>query len=279
MIVSHVAGGLGNQLFMWSFGRVVAERLGVDFGVDVANFSRFGGDYALHKYVLDRLRINPRIVKPEELDTFSIRMRADEKRLRYNAGIVQAIPDNCYLNFYAADYRYTEAKIHKIRAELTPLIALEGKNAQLEQEMASCDSISLHVRLKDYVTNPHCLLLPIGYFRNAVKYVWDRVSDPKVYLFTDDPEMVAKGNFRLGYPFTLIDWNDADHNVEDMTLMSACKHHVIANSSFSFWAAWLDGKHGITVAPSLYHRPDCKQLLDTYGEVAQPEYPHSWIII
>ncbi len=88
-----------------------------------------------------------------------------------------------------------------------------------------------------------------------------------------------KHQFSVGLPYTIIS-NGPEHNLEDMALMSACKHHIVANSSYSFWAAWLNGKGGgITVVPDLYHKTNGNQLLETYGEIVQPEYPEDWNVV
>lgn len=279
MIVSHVTGGLGNQLYMYAFGRAYAEKLGVDHYVDCRSYADKGGDYTLHKFVLDRLRKPPKVVTAEQIEAAGIVQILQEKRLRYNESIWDTAIDNLYINMYAADYRYSLPIIGKLREELNPLCPMEGEFKDLYDEMRDGETVSLHVRLQDYVTNPHCLLLPVSYFRDALRGVLEAVKDARVYLFTDQPEIVIKGGFNVGHPFTIIS-NGPERNLEDLSLMAACKHHIVANSSYSFWGAWLDGRgDGITVAPDLYHKPDGKQLIDTYGEVIQPSYPTGWNIV
>lgn len=279
MIVSHITGGLGNQLNMYAFGRAYAERLGVEHRVDCASYKDRGGDYVLHKYVLDRLRVPPVIITPPELDAAGVKNMLNEKRFAYNDAIWNAGVDGLYINSYAADFRYSKPIIGKLRKELNPLVDMTGEYWDLFNEMLDGETVSLHVRLQDYIRNPHCLVLPVTYYRDALQTIANGAKGLRVYLFTDEPDLIIKHGFNPGLPYTIIS-HGPDRNLEDMSLMAACKHHIVANSSFSFWGAWLDGKMGgITVVPDLYHRPDGKQLKDTYGEVIQPEYPPDWNVV
>ncbi len=279
MIVSHITGGLGNQLSMWSFGRALSEKVGVEHYVDNASYQHRGGDYKLHKYVLDRLKHPPRVITTEELAASGIITVLKEKRLRYNDAIWDAAIDQLYVDFYANDYRYSLPIIGKLRKELTPMVEMTGEYWDLFNEMLDGETVSLHVRLQDYLRNPHCMILPVSYYRDALQLIYNAVKGLRVYLFTDQPELIVERGFNPGLPYTIIS-NGPDRNLEDMSLMTACKHHIVANSSYSFWGAWLDGKMGgITVVPDLYHRPDGKQLIDTYGEVTQPSYPADWNVV
>lgn len=276
MIISHICGGLGNQLAMYSFGRAFAEKRGQPHFIDCASYKDWGGDYTLHKYVLDRLSIAPKVIKPEQI---TVKTMLNEKRLKYNESIWDIDMDDLYINTYAGDYRYSQPIIGKLREELTPMVPMEGEFAGLYDEMRDGETVSLHVRLQDYIRNPHCLVLPITYYREALQLVANAARGLRVYLFTDEPDLVIKYSFAPGLPYTIIS-SGPDRNLEDMSLMAACKHHIVANSSYSFWGAWLDGKGGgVTVVPDLYHKPDGKQLKDTYGEVTQPEYPPDWNVV
>ena len=275
MIVSYITGGLGNQLAMYAFGRAYAEKYGVEHFVDNASYV----GYALHKYVLDRMAVAPNVITRDQLEAADIRNVLQEKRLRYNESIWNAGLDHLYISMYASDYRYSKPIIGKLREELSPMVPMTGEFKELYEEMRDGETVSMHVRLQDYLRNPHCLNLPITYYRDAVQVIANGASDLRVYLFTDEPDAVIKHGFNPGYPFTIIS-NGPERNLEDMSLMSACKHHIVANSSYSFWGAWLDGKGGgITVVPDLFHRPDGKQLADTYGEVVQPTYPDDWNVV
>ena len=103
-------------------------------------------------------------------------------------------------------------------------------------------SVSLHIRRGDYASNPVTQsfhgTLQMGYYTRAMRHLAERIEDPHLYVFSDDPEW-ARGNLQSEYPTEFVIHNDVDRNYEDLRLMSSCKHHIIANSTFSWWAAWL----------------------------------------
>ena len=100
----------------------------------------------------------------------------------------------------------------------------------------------MHIRRGDYVSNPTTNKLhgtcSLEYYHNAVDIIAAKVSNPHFFIFSDDHEW-ARNNFKIDYPLTFVAHNNAGKNYEDMRLMSLCKHHIIANSSFSWWGAWL----------------------------------------
>jgi hypothetical protein len=283
MIVSLITGGLGNQLAMYAFGRALAKKHNHQLCVDTRQYTNEdeSNRYTLHEYVLDRTSLKPKVVEQSEL----VRMEQSgtcklltEKKLRYSESIWGLNEENIFINMYASDYRYSLPIINELREELTPMVPMVGEFAGLYDEMRDGETLSMHVRLQDYVRNPHCFNLPKVYYQDALQVVRNNGVDPRIYLFTDEPELVVKSG-PWGFDFTIIS-NGPKRNLEDMTLMTACKHHVIANSSYSFWGAWLDGRGGgVTVAPDTYYRPDCKQLMDTYEAVIQPEYPPDWNVV
>jgi len=79
----------------------------------------------------------------------------------------------------------------------------------------------------------------MDYYRAAMKLVAEKNPDARFFVFTDDPDWVGK-NMSFAYPVTLLTHNNADKNYEDLRLMSLCRHNIVANSSFSWWGAWLN---------------------------------------
>ena len=103
------------------------------------------------------------------------------------------------------------------------------------------------------MTNPENLVgvLPFDYYDKAIKFLTDNIKNPAFYIFSDDIEWV-KNNFKIDFPSVYIQ-NALDKDYEDMRLMSQCKHHIIANSTFSWWGAWLDtNPDKIVIAPERY---------------------------
>jgi hypothetical protein len=130
--------------------------------------------------------------------------------------------------------------------------------AELLEEIRSRCAVAVHVRRGDYVRNArtnefHGLCTP-EYYQAAAKYVVDRIDEPTFLVFSDEPEWV-QANLKLGRPTIYVthDGNCAPHH--DMWLMSQCSHHIIANSSFSWWGAWLcRNEKKMVVAPKRWFR-------------------------
>ena len=133
-------------------------------------------------------------------------------------------------------------------------------------------SVSVHIRRGDYVTNRHTNAVhgvcPLSYYKKAMKFIEDRVAQPEYFVFSDDLDWV-KGNLQTHSKVRFVDNNRESNSYNDMHLMSLCKHSIIANSSFSWWGAWLGGnKDKIVVAPSQWFRD---RELDSSDHI-----PSSW---
>lgn len=105
-------------------------------------------------------------------------------------------------------------------------------------------SVSIHIRRGDYFSNPEIIrsygcICGEDYYRRAVDYILQKVSNPRFFIFTDDMTW-CKQHLKINHPATFIDWNTKNESWQDMYLMSCCHHQIIANSSFSWWAAWLN---------------------------------------
>ncbi|MBT9150861.1 MAG: O-antigen biosynthesis glycosyltransferase WbnK [candidate division WS2 bacterium] len=120
--------------------------------------------------------------------------------------------------------------------------------------------MSLHIRRGDYVFNLHTNQFhgtcDLDYYFRCVEYLTTKVKNPHFFIFSDEPEW-ARNNLKLSYPTTLVDHNEADKNYEDLRLMSQCKYHIIANSTFSWWGAWLSqNPEKIVFAPKRWLKSD-----------------------
>lgn len=281
MIVVKLIGGLGNQLFQYAFGRYLAHVHDVPLKLDVGAFDH----YRLHRYSLCHFNIVEQFASPADIKELVSLYRDDvpyfersilsewamnpdfDPRL-LDLDILKAGP-NVFLDGYWSSEVYFKPIEHILRHEFRVKHPLERKNKEIARLLESCNSVSLHIRRGDYVTNPDCIVCTDDYYKQAVQLVAARVRDPHFFIFSDDPAW-ARENFRSEYPFTLVDHNDADTNYEDIRLMSLCKHNIIANSTFSWWGAWLnDNPEKIVVAP---HRWFKRRDLDAANMI-----PAGWI--
>lgn len=128
-----------------------------------------------------------------------------------------------------------------------------------EQILSSENSVSIHIRRGDYlkpaVRNYHGVL-PLEYYRKAIENIEKELVEAQYFIFSDDPEWCETNLQGILWNFTIVRGNDGKKSWKDMFLMTQCRHHIIANSSFSWWGAWLGQKAGINYAPYKWFNPE-----------------------
>jgi hypothetical protein len=139
----------------------------------------------------------------------------------------------------------------EIRQIFTVKKALNTQTKPFLDQIRACNSVSLHVRRGDYVQNPIINqthgLCSLEYYEKAVQYMAEKLEKPVFFVFSDDI-LWCKENLKLPFPTVFVEGNFL--NYEDLTLMSACQHQIVANSSFSWWGAWLNNfAKKIVIAP------------------------------
>jgi hypothetical protein len=253
MIYARLVGGLGNQLFQYACARALALRRGVGVVLDLRELSR-GAAHAV--YGLNCFAIDARVGAAQELPPPRERVlpyalwRAGmtqprflrERGLGVNAAVLAA-RDGTYLHGYFQSEEYFLDAEAQIRADLTITAAPSDENRRWLARIADdhC-AVSLHVRRGDYAGSAKGQAVhgtcDAAYYTRAVAALLDKVGiDPRFYVFSDDPGW-ARANLDLGAETVVLDHNPPAAAVEDMRLMGACRHHIIANSSFSWWGAW-----------------------------------------
>ncbi len=264
ILVTRLHGGLGNQMFQYAAGRAIALRTAAELYLDLSYFEReplhafglqhFSAKYKIAttselppgqrakplRYLLWRtLRLNPTLVR--------------EKSLGFDPR-VRAITPPAYLHGYWQSEKYFADVADIVISDLAVKTPPSQANAAMLERIRGGSSISLHVRRGDYASDPatlatHGLCSP-DYYQKAVEAIAKRTGVKSViYVFSDDPDW-AENNLSFGLETVVVRGNTADTNYEDLRLMSACDHHVIANSSFSWWGAWLNpSTDKIVVAP------------------------------
>ena len=177
------------------------------------------------------------------------------KRLDFDENVFK-VTDNAYLFGFWQDYRYFSSIEETLRKELTFKNEPTGSNEVMLNVIRSSNAISIHMRRGDYLTDSNVLenvgTCDLAYFRNAVEEMAQGVPNPVFYFFSDDPGWV-KDNFRIPYDTIYVDINSEEMAFEDLRLMSNCRHHILANSSFSWWGAWLcDNQAKKVIAPRVW---------------------------
>ena len=185
------------------------------------------------------------------------------------------MPEGSYVRGFWQSELYFKSIEELIRKDFTFASEPTGSNKELAKAIATQQAVSLHIRRGDYVniqsTNEYHGTCSIEYYQKAIEYILSNLSDPVFYIFSDDLPWV-KANLDVSAPHIFAEGNDATTNFEDLRLMSLCKHHIIANSSFSWWGAWLNpSKTKIVIAPKRWMNDpefDSKDLI-----------PKNWIRI
>ena len=160
---------------------------------------------------------------------------------------------NCYLNGYWQCEQYFTSISEVIRNEFQFKSCLDIENLKMETLIKSTNSVSIHVRRGDYIHNPATVkfhgICSEAYYKEAVNFISEKIQSPHFFIFSDDMDWVQQ-NFALSNSVTFVTINQENSAVDDLRLMSCCRHHIIANSSFSWWGAWLNNyKDKIVVGP------------------------------
>jgi len=267
MIIVKLNGGLGNQMFQYAFGRRLTIDRKTELGLDVSGYK----DDPKRHYSLDAFSIRARLVTDEEVANAHFRYGFFSKtadlwrkkiRQQFYEGFDEkllSLSDGAYLDgFFQSEkcFKSIEGLLHQEFALARPL--KNAANAVQLKIMATRCPISVHIRRGDYVSEPrfkkYYAAIDPDYYQRASEYVvkssgYDPL--PKLFVFSDDIKW-AKGNIRFSFPTEFVS-NGEIEDYEEMFLMSTCHHHIIANSSFSWWGAWLDNKPGkIVVAPRFW---------------------------
>lgn len=124
----------------------------------------------------------------------------------------------------------------------------EENNIKIKKLMDQTESVSVHIRKGDYI-NSEMINLDIKYYESAKKKIEEKIKNPKYFLFSDDKENMRE-YLNLFQDAVLVDGNTGKNSFRDMQLMSFCKHNIIANSTFSFWGAYLNkNTQKVVIAP------------------------------
>lgn len=268
MIIARLKGGLGNQLFQYAMGRVLARKHGTELILDTRGFSQD----PLRNYRLDSFQIQAYPSKhfwffPENrigrrLNIFLQRFRKltsqpltliRETQFSFNPADLLA-PDHSYVDGYWQSEKYFASIRAQLLQDLCLAIPLSSSQADLAQAIQNDkDAVGLHVRRGDYVADPTTTafhgLCSLDWYQQAAGLVCEQVPNANFYVFSDDYEWV-KNNLKLAAPIRFIEPSPDGQEAIDLHLMSLCRHNIIANSSFSWWGAWLNNNpNKIVIAP------------------------------
>ena len=274
MIVVNLKGGLGNQMFQYAAGLSLSlyqnTPLFLDFSqlkntVETDLYTKRNFELSVFKINVNEVSLNDRSTfKNQEAELF-YRMKKRfapalirnkvfyEPDLQFHPGVFN-LGKSVYLDGYFQSEKYFQHIKERILSEFTLRDSQGNQNKLLAVEMKSCNSVSLHIRCGDYLKDVNKALFggvcTHDYYKEAIQYLENGITNPQFYLFSDDHTEALKvlgnkSNVRI------VEGNIGDKSYLDMYLMSQCRHHIIANSSFSWWGAWLNpSPDKIVIAPS-----------------------------
>ncbi|AMV31085.1 Glycosyl transferase family 11 [Pirellula sp. SH-Sr6A] len=282
MIISRLSGGLGNQMFQAAAGVALARRLNQPLLCDARplqldasrnlglNSFQFDAPILPHSAELTPSHTATALppLKRGSLSflLWTIRNRSRvlyvrEKELAYHDvlnRLSSSEPRSIYLHGFWQSQQYFAWCGDEIRRLFSFREKPSMENEPARERIRSSKSIAIHVRRGDYVTNPKNRAIyatcSLDYYRRAIAYLVEQLGQEHVqaFVFSDDPDWV-QNNLDIPIPKTVIRHN-TDSPVEDLRLMSCCQHHVLANSTFSWWGAWLAfHPHQLVVAPRVWY--------------------------
>lgn len=270
-------GGLGNQLFQYAFGQAISDKYGYEVKYDLSYFDNIPAGDELRKPFIHRFLMDSQIATATETELL---IRKDKKRLykvlkqlglysyrtRYERPIdginsIEDIEDNTYLIGYWQSEQYFDNITEKITSTFNFRKLCHDDNIiNLAAQMEEASSVSIHIRGGDYLLDKNQAIFggicTSDYYNKAIEHIKEKVSNPVFYLFTNDIDW-TKNNIKLPYDdITII--SEQLSNPEDwveLYLMSRCHYNIIANSSYSWWAAWLNqNSDKIVLAPPKWNQ-------------------------
>lgn len=277
MIVVRIKGGLGNQLFQYSVGYSLSQAIGESLGFNPS----FTNNMTPRGYKLPLLLTEGSLVKEDDLST-GIKWLKNKyinkvfrilriKRIKLRQAMYWLEPENCfdeqlvsersstlYLDGYYQDPRYFKQYRKSLLEQIKPMYLPEPEYLDQLSKIQGSNSVAIHVRRTDFKKdgNPYHYLLNESYYKQAIDLVMQKVVDPQFFWFSDDIDWV-KACFGDNSHFNFVRLCTQHPDIDEMMLMKNCHHIITANSTFSWWAAWLNEREdAIRIVPKKPYGPE-----------------------
>lgn len=297
MIIVSLFGGLGNQLFQYACAKALALKLGVELKLDITHVvdRTPRKNFTYRDFELDIFNIGDEVATKKEVKQFvpnlwnaneivkhyfklkrqltGLKLYREKLKFRYNNEFA-LLKNNTYLYGYFQTEDYFVKYRNEILKCLTLKTEIDSDNLELISKMQNENSVSIHIRRGDYENSIFELLDLENYYLKAIELIINEVDSPVFYIFTNDI-LWTKENFdKLEIKKRIVTLNSDKQSYMDMILTSNCKHNIIANSSFSWWGAWLNSNPvKKVIAPQKWYKT---------GEYVETTYnliPKSWRMI
>lgn len=267
-------GGLGNQMFQWAFSRTLFQKFGSEILFDYSYFDEVKDveHVTTRVFELGAFGLDCPCAQPEDLEKvrrpeyksklvntlakrfpslFGITYVREKYTSIYDPKIF-SYPRYIFYEGYFQNEKYFRQLRNQLLEDFSLTLPLDDRNQMVLDRILNTNSVSIHVRRGDYVTLDYVNKIhgtcSLEYYNKAIEYISKKVESPHFFIFSDDIDWVSK-NLKIDYPFSVVDFNQGK-GWFDMHLMKHCKHNITANSSFSWWGAWLnDNPSKIVIAP------------------------------
>ena len=269
MIFVDIMGGLGNQLFQYATARSISLDKSTDFLMNLSDYEKEDAqkvehvDFKLHHFNVDtNKQIDEKdimkyddvqkIIEPLSSTNFS-------KFIDFNK-----YSGNIHLKGYWQNERYFKHNSHFIKNELRVITPPNSKNQKILDEISESNSVCISFRRGEYL-DPYFIsqfgMCTEDYYKKAINYISSRVKNPTFFVFSDDIEWIEE-NVKLDFPTVPVSVNGVGEEHEELRLMMSCEHFILANSSFSWWGAWLsDNPNKNVFAPTPWFNSFTKQSI------------------
>lgn len=296
MIIIKISGGLGNQLFQYAFARSVALRLETDFKLDINPYNTYYKK--VRKYSLSHFNVKQEFAKDSDFFGFVWLVKQNRifgtfyKYLRLKSKLMSFYypertfhfdprvfsKNGTYFDGFWQTEKYFKDIEDVIRKDLTLSDPLSEESSKNLGKIKKENAISVHVRRYEMSADKMYSgtidiqgVCSIDYYKKAMEYMSRRENNPHFFIFSDNYDWAIQNFKLLPYAITCIKGND-EKDYEDLILMASCRHNIIANSTFSWWGAWLNtNKNKIVIAPSKWFN-NVKTSVDIKDII-----PESWI--
>ena len=269
--IVKLVGGLGHQMFIYAFGLTLIKKYKKDIYFDKTHFKNkhvyTPRDYELGVFpdLQIKFKKKPRLIpfhKTNEKETFV-----------YDENLFKSHFNEHWTGYFQNEKYFADIKQDVCRAFKFPEFDKDDKfNRDWAKKIkAHKNSVFIHVRRGDYV-GLDGWLLKRAYYRRAVKYIQNHVNNPHFFVFSDADAAYIKKNFHIGCDYEYIGTHNADNNqsFRDMQLMSLCQNAIIANSSFSWWGAWLQkNKNHVVCAPTPWLNSNDDIICDNWVKISR----------
>lgn len=254
MVITHLKGGLGNQMFQYACGYALAKDFNSIHKLDTSYYTSIPSNHTKRTFELSLFNISSPVLKESDLERIlskktKLDKYLDDIKSKFYTIFTGFYPIEKYFgveNLYLDGYFQSEKFFVKYRDYILKEFSLNGNQGEAYNRISKKitnekRSISMHIRRGDYVTDikasKHHGVLGVEYYKKGLNIL--NIRNPKIFVFSDDIDWVRK-EFTFLPKDTYFVSKHHFNSAQEIILMSLCKHNIIANSSFSWWGAWLN---------------------------------------